>query len=347
MLAWLLLLAQGVAVEPRTATWDEARAVFDPAWILPSGLALAPGEDGLAFELEVELARVAALVVAPSATDPAAPRCLGDVVAAARGLDPRDLEALLARTARAQPELWRALAPCAKELLRAEKLVDPQKKWNPEKDVGNDGLLLARPLTLAGVVSAPWNELGGTRLVQQGAALVLADLETIKAAENDYTSYPGRAGTSYESIAVVAGSYLRGSDPEAGPFAALRVRFESDLPFPFGSYECELSILNRLRADGRLACDIASTSEDFYWMAGRDLYVPVYASDGTWQAELVVRLFGFDLRGVPDDDDARRTGLRSSLGSLKRDAEARFRACAGAPRSTTGSVPEFRVLSGG
>ena len=346
MLAWLVLLAQGGEIEPRTAAWSEACAVFDPAWILPSELALAPGEDGLAFELEVELARVAALVVAPSDADPAAPRCLGDLVAAARGLDPRGLDALLARTARNQPELWRALAPFAKELLRAEKLFDTKKKWNPEKDVGNDGLVLARPLTLAAVASAPWNALGGTRLVQQGAALVLADLETIKAAENDYTSYPGRPGTSYESIEAVAGSYLRGSDPEARPFAALRVRFESDLPFPFGSYECDLSILNRLRADGRLACDIASASDDFYWLAGRDLYLPVHASDGTWQAELVVRLFGFDLRGVPDDDDARRTGLRSSLGSLKRDAEALFLERAGTPRSTTGTVPEFRVISG-
>ena len=346
MLAWLVLLAQGGEIEPRTAAWSEACAVFDPAWILPSGLALVPGEDGLAFELEVELARVAALVVAPSAADPAAPRCLGDLVAAARGLDARGLDALLARTARNQPELWSALAPFAKELLRAEKLVDTKTKWNPEKNVGNDGLVLARPLTLAGIASAPWNALGGSRLVQQGAALILADLETIKAAENDYTSYPGRPGTSYESIEVVADSYLRGSDPEARPFAVLRVRFESDLPFPFGGYECDLSILNRLRTDGRLACDIVSLSDDFYWLAGRDLYLPVHASDGAWQAELVVRLFGFDLRSVPDDDDARRTGLRSSLGSLKRDAEALFRERAGTPRSTAGSVPEFRVLTG-
>ena len=244
----------------------------------------------------------------------------------------------------AQPELWRELGPFTKELLRDEAL--RRASWDPEKDAGNDGLLLARPLTLAGQTSAPWNECHGSLLVQQGATLVFADLEAIKAAENDFTLYPERPGTSYESIVAVEDRYLRGLDAAQRPFAALAVAFESDLPFPFGTYACDLRILNHVRDDGRMICEIASPSRDFHWMAGRDLFVPVYASDGSWQGQLVVRLFGFDLRNVPDGDDARRAGLRASLGSLKRESETLFRAHAGPPRTLTDDVPPFRVLSG-
>ena len=344
MLGPLLLVLQAARVEPRAASWDElAREVFDPAWILPAGLALAPGEQGLALELEVELARVLALVAEPSAADPAAPRSFGDLVAASRGLERADTEVLMARVARAQPELWRALAPVTSELLLDEGL--HARGWDPEQDRADDGLFLARPLTLAGVAATPWKEQRGSRLVQQGAALVRADLVTIKAVENDFPRYPGRPGTSYESIVPVAGAHLRGLDPEGRPFAALRVRFESDLPFPFSGYACDLRILNRVRADGRVACDIASPSRDFHWMAGRDLFLPVSASDGSFQGELVVRLFGFDLRGVPDGDDARRAGLRSSLGSLKREAEALFRerGARGTPSGDT--LPDFQVIA--
>jgi len=342
MLALFLVLMQARELEPRTASPDElGREVFEPAWILPEGLPLARGEDGLAFELEVELLRVATLVVEPSASDPGAARSLGDLAAAAAGLDPDRIAALLALTERAQPVLWRALAPFAKELLRDEKL--GSQRWDPEKDVGNDGIVLARPLTLGEVTSAPWNALHGSRLLQQGATLVRADLATLKAAENDFTRYPGRPGTSYESIAAVPGSYLRGTDASGRPFAALKVRFESDLPFPFSSYDCDLRILNRVRADGRVVCDIASPSSDFHWMAGRDLYLPLETSSGTFVGTLVVRLFGFDLVNVPDGDDARRAGLRSSLGSLKREAEALWRARGpDAPPPST-SLPEFRV----
>jgi hypothetical protein len=345
VLALLLVLMQARELEPRTASWEElGREVFEPAWILPEGLPLAPGEDGLALELEVELLRVATLVVEPSATDPGAPRSLGDLAAAADGLAPDGIAALLARTERAQPTLWRALAPFAQELLRDEKL--RSKRWDPEKDVGNDGIVLARALTLAEATSAPWNALHGSRQVQQGAMLVRADLATLKAVENDFTRYPGRPGTSYESIAAVPGSFLRGTDPAGQPFSALKVRFESDLPFPFSSYDCDLRILNRVRSDGRVVCDIASPSPDFHWMAGRDLYLSLETSSGAFVGTLVVRLFGFDLVNVPDGDDARRSGLRSSLGSLKREAEALWGERGPDAPPPSGSLPEFRVRSG-
>lgn len=344
MLALLLVATQAELVAPRTVEWAEmVRTVFDPTWILPGGLPLAEDEEGLGWELGAELPPRVSLVVEPSPGDPGAPRSFGDLAVLARGLDPAQLAALLERVERAQPELWRAIGAFAGELLRDDGLRGAG--WDPGRDCADDGLLMARPLTLEGLASEPWKSIRGSRFVQQAAAFVRADAEAIKAAENDYTRYTGRAGTSYESIEAVEGSYLRGLDPAGRPFAALAVRFESDLPFPFSSYECDLRILNRLREDGRLTCDIASPSRDFHWMAGRDLFVPVFSSDGAFQGELVVRLFGFDLRGVPDGDDARRGGLRASLGSLKREAEELFRGRAEVPLASGGQVPDFRVLS--
>ncbi len=68
------------------------------------------------------------------------------------------------------------------------------------------------------------------------------------------------------------------------------------------------------------------------------------ASDGAWVATLVVRRFGFDLDGVPDGDDARTAGIRSSLGALKLEAQARFAAGDGVPRTVAGRVPAFEVV---
>lgn len=339
-----LLLSLGGEIPPRTVTWEEMRRTcFDTRWILPDDLVVAADERGLAWVLEEELPRRVSLVVEPNPLAPDAPRCFGDLLARARGASPEEIERLLAQASRAQPALWAELGPFAKELLRDERL--RSSKWDPADDTGNDGMLLARPLTLEGRKDEPWCALTGTRLVQQGAALVHADLEAIKAAENDFTRYGERPGTSYERIFVREADHLRGLDPRGRSFAALTLFFESDLPFPFGTYACDLDILNRVRDDGRVACDIVSTSPDFHWMAGRDLFVPVHASDGSWQGTLVVRLFGFDLRDVPDGDEARREGLRLSLGSLKREGEECFRAHAGEARTLTGSVPPFVVRS--
>lgn len=342
MLALAFALLQDFRVEPRTASYDEMkRDVFDVRWIVPSRLPLDPEGVGVAWELEVELPERVAFVAEANAKDPSAPRSFGDVVKLARGADAKGIEALLARVESAQPKLWERIGPFAKELLRDEGL--RAGKWNPDKDAGNDGLFLARALSLAEAKSEPWSGIEGSKLVQQGAVLVRADLEALKAAENDFAAYRKRPGATYEAIYPVESSYVRGVDPEGRAFAASKLYFESDLPFPFGKYACDLRILNRVRDDGRLACDIASTSKDFHWMAGRDLFVPVRASDGEWQGTLVVRLFGFDLRSVPDGDDARRSGLRSSLGSLKRESEALFTKLAIAPRTIDGAVPEYEV----
>jgi len=332
-------------VRPTSSTWAElVRDGFDVAWILPEDLPVARDEGaGPAVNLVEDARRLLALKdEAPGL----APATFGDAVLAIRraggGAEAR--ERVFAELRATRPALARELEPALRELLADETLRGTA--WDPERDDARDGLWFARPLTLERLQTAPWSRLEGSKLVQQAAALVFADLDAIKAAENDYRAYPARPAAAYEAIYPIVGSHRRGLDPRGAPFASLRIHFRCDLPFPFSEYRCDLSILNRTGRDGTLRCDIVSTSRDFLWLAGRDTFLSVRASDGTWVGTLVVRWFGFDLRGVPDGDDARRAGLRSSLGSLKREAEALFTASGARPRTTDGRVPNFDVRGG-
>lgn len=326
----------------RPLTWDERTGgQFEQRWILPDALPIASDEgSGPDWDLVVTMEERLAQVGKPAADDPGAPRSFGDLVRAVQRA-PGSVAAEIARFARTQPELHQALAPCLAELLDDSHLASPD--WDPEEDHARDGICFARPLDLSRRRDEPWRGLEGSRLVQQAMTLIRADFEAIKAAENDYTRYRKRRGASYEAIHPVRGSERRGLDERGDPFAALKLFFECDLPFPFTTYSCDLRILNRTDARGRLVCDIYSTSADFLWLAGSDLFLPVRASDGAWLATLVVRRFGFDLEGVPDGDDARTAGIRSSLGALKLEAQALFAAGDGVPRTVAGRVPQFPV----
>lgn len=318
-----LLVAQAPhdLVPARAATTAElAREIFDPRWLLPDDLPVARGTGSGPRENLVVHMRALLALRADGATE--GPRSLGGVVRACiRDGARKDARAALART---QPELARALEPALRELLSTERL--DSKRWDPSRDDAQDGIYFAAPLTLERASEPPWSKIEGSRLVQQACVLVFADLAAIKQAENDYRAYPRRPGAAYESIYPVRDSHLRGVDAQGEPFAALRIHFRCDLPFPYSDYSCDLSIWNRVGPDGDVRCDIHSASRDFLWLAGRDTFLPVHDDDGAPVATLVVRWFGFDLRGVPDGDDARRTALRASLGSLKREAEALARA---------------------
>ncbi|MCY2959179.1 MAG: hypothetical protein NTY35_03355 [Planctomycetota bacterium] len=351
MIALATLFAASVAVSetpavlPRTIEWAElGPATFDRAYLLPEELEPADEGEGLPVDLARAMRRLALERYAskPGATETL--NCLGDVVRAVRaaGGGAQACERVLARVREVQPGLAKELEPWASELLCDTALRAP--KWNPDRDSPCDGLVFARPLTLGGRKEAAWKKRDRDDLVQQAATLIYADLEAIKAAENDYRSYPSRPGASYERIGPIADTYVQGKDPDGGPFSALRILFETDLPFPFSSFTCDLHVLNRVDDRGRLVCDVYSVSKDFNWLAGRDHFFPVRASDGAWVATLVVRWYGFDLRGVPDDDDARRGALRSSLGGLRLGAEEAFGAHGGPPRTVEGGFPSFQVF---
>lgn len=328
--------ADVMEVRALEGTFD--REVFDRGWLLPQGPGDRAARRGpwLVDELKLLAAR-------RYGREGDRLRCLGDVLRRARAAQrtPGWIEALVDELRREQPELHRDLEPYLAGWLDDAELV--AGRWNPDSEAARDGVVFAAPWNLADERGAPWRTLRGSKLVQQATAILFADLESIKEVENDYRAYPRRPGSSYRWIGAVPGSFVGGEDPELGPFSALHLRFRCDLPFPFGGYSCDLAILNRLDRDGHLVTDIHSPHRDFLWLAGRDVFVPVHDASGEWVATLLVRLFGFDLAGVPDRDSHRRAALRGSLGNLKRDAEVRFNARSDGPRTVAGALPAFAV----
>lgn len=332
-------------VLPRSLAWaDLGPATFDRAYLLPDDLQPAADGTGEAVDLARTMLRLAAGRHAARGAAKEALNCLGDVVRAVRATagDRRSCERVLARLAADQPSLWKDLEPFAAELLCDARFRSPD--WDPDRDDPCDGFVFARPLSLEGRGEPIWKKRDRADRLQQAATLIFADLDAIKAVENDYRDYPSRPGASYERIGPIADSFVQGRDAKGDPFSALRILFETDLPFPFSTFTCDLHVLNRVDERSRLVCDVYSNSRDFHWLAGRDHFYPVRASDGAWVATLVVRWYGFDLRGVPDDDEARRASLRSSLGGLRRVAEHAFRLYGGPPRTVEGAFPPFQVF---
>ncbi len=334
-----------VEIEPREASWTELQAVYPKEWMLPEALWAPVDPAAREATLPFALERLASARFEAASDAPAWTRSFGDIVAEARkrGIAREKLESLLAELKLANPA---ARAACGK-LLR-EVLLDSGlfgEKWKGEKDASDDGLYFGPVLELNQPRSAPWTSIKQLETVHQAAALVYADLEAIKTALNDYPSMRKDPGTSYERIGPTAGTFVVGRDAERGPFAALRISFRSDLPFPFGHYDCDLGVLDMLDARGRMTTYVFAPSKDFYWFAGQDWHHPIRSSDGAFQGILLVRIAGFDLKSVPDGDSDRVAGTRVALGNLKRRAEAALKALGGSPRTLSGAVPRFGVLA--
>lgn len=328
-------------------SWDELTSgTFDPAWTIPETRTdpdAAP--DRQPVDLRRRIMDLAALrFPTPEGAEPD-PRTasFADLVAACRALsgDAKARDAFLDGLKRSRKDIWNACGPDLEQLGRDEFL--RAKKWDPTEDHDRDGILHVKPFRVDCEGKEPWTKIDASRACQQGAAVFFADLEAIKTAENDYAAYPSNVGADYDWIQAVGGSVVKGVDPRKRPFSALRIDFRCDLPFPYSSYDCDLRILNRVADDGLVRCDIASPSRDFYWMAGQDAYVPLATSKGEFAGVVIVRVFGFDLRSVPDGESDVRASLRSALGNLKRRAEPLFAAAGGKPRTLRDTLPEFVV----
>ncbi len=337
--------ASPLKLEPREATWGELQAVFPEAWMLPEALWTPTDPAARDATLPFALERLVAARFESDANEPAWTRTLGDIVQEARkrGAGKEKLDALLAELESVNPAAHAQCAKLVREVLLDGGLKSPQ--WNGEKDKHDDGLYFGSVLKLNKPQSAPWTGYKNLETVHQAAALVFADLEAIKTALNDYPSMLNDPGTSYERIGPTAGTFVVGRDEQRGPFAGLRIAFRSDLPFPFGHYDCDLGILDALDAKGRMTTYVFTPSKDFYWFAGQDWHHPLRSSDGAFQGILLVRIAGFDLKSVPDGDSDRIAGTRVALGNLKRRSEAAFAAYGGAPRTLSGAVPSFDVLA--
>lgn len=330
MIAWLLSLAVAPAAEfevtPREADWEQVqKSSFQPGWIVP--------EDSRRSLLPT----MRKLLIAEYMED-GTPKCFGDLVAEARDIPPQRREAWLSKLDENAPQIMRRWGPALRELLLTDYLFSD--KWKPSKDHPRDGILMVDGWELDRKQHAGWKSVKKKPRFEQGAALYYADLATIKDIENDYRSYPSNVGANYEEIYPMEGGHLFGNDAEGEPFRFVRIFFESDIPFPFSTYKCDLRILNRIDSDGVLRADIYSASPDFHYMAGQDVFLPVDTSEGETVAYLVVRDFGFDLSGVPDGPKHCSQALRSTLGNMKRNAERRFRSAGSAVEESAASPAE-------
>jgi len=164
-----------------------------------------------------------------------------------------------------------------------------------------------------------WNRLEGRPLVLQAVASVLADFDSIQRAQRDYVHLLEERKDDLLDLYPIAGSYVCGEDPKGRPFASLSEQQLHDLPWPYANVPCELHVLERAEEGGRFVTETYSTSRDFYWLAGRDLYLPV---DGGF---LLVTSFGMDVRGVPDSRGDIADRMKSRLVSIQQDAERRAR----------------------
>lgn len=244
-------------------------------------------------------------------------RTTGDLIAAIRGEEPSQRAAARARVLDEAGVTGEARS-IFDALLDDSRIT--RSDWDPDDGHSDDGLWEPAALVTDSSLGIPGA--GDSISFRQGAALIFCDIATIKSIERDFTKYPARAGTDYESIEIAAGSKKAGEVKGLGPIVAYHCDFTSDLPFPFGVYRCDLAVIDRLDDAGRLRCDIhAAGGGDFHFMTGCDVYLPLRTSDGAVVAWSVARLFSFDLDGVPDGDSDRATALRTSVLNLKRDAE--------------------------
>lgn len=342
----LLLLATVNAPEeaskPRKVSWASFNeSTFDTSWALPESSPWSESAD-----LIQVMKRFASLRVEGRSEDPVA---LGDIILAVRGSDRRaTFDSQLRRLRTGFSEVFEEVdsrLPGFDRIL-GEWICDgawQSQSWDPDTDSGEDGILLWDSVALSSIGAAPWNGVVGSNTLQQAAILIFADLATIKEAEANYEAYPSRTGATYEAIYPRRGSYVVGVRPDETPFAGLNIYFRAKLPIPLMTYSCDLRIYDHLDREGNLVTNIHSSSPDFHWMAGRDVFLPVTKGTGEWVATLVVRQFGFDMAGLPDGDEDRQAAVRSTLGNLRREAEALFRDTPRSQVPSAGQIPRVTI----
>jgi hypothetical protein len=352
----LLAPAAGVApkdpvpLPPHVVSWDGLLdAGFDPAWRLSTALPAAGADGGRArVDLGEAVERLARLETGSGAGRVT----FGDVLAELASVrhDERASAAWLEGARRRHAWFFERAGLDLDQLLRTWRAYGAD--WDPGWDAPDDGLLHVPALRLADGGSAPWCDVDDAPRVQQAATLAFAAPDDLLAVAHDFPGYLRHVANDYRSIQPRPGSHWRGLDDAGLPFAAVLLDVACDLPFPFGGYDMRLWVLDQLQPDGDIVTSIYSRSPDFHWMAGRDLLVPVLDGRGRVAATLVVRQQGFDLAGVPEDDDDRRAAIRAGLGNLKRRAEARAAAggspaAPGLPLPQPLRLPDFEVLTRG
>jgi hypothetical protein len=334
-------LVLAASLQDPMAWEDFVRDVFDPALCLPEPVAAELEVDGdtvlhMPTLMRAWVKKDFALAEGAEAGEGHQPRLLGDLVQELR-LPVRDSKGLARRIEGLQAELPGFGARDAEwlsQLLRDEMLWD--EDWDPDDDEPDDGLLLAPEWELRNETPGRhrfWRERGGNGYVYQLTTLYFADATAIAETDCDLESYKTHANNEYEDIHAVPGTLVRGVDPQGRPFAYYRVFYTWDIDFPYSTYDCDLHVWIHVDDDGNLVTDTMSNSEDLYWAASRDLFLPVFTSTGEWVCMLMTQQFGVDLDGVPDAKGDRLEGYRGLVGSKKKISEKAFEAWKGAARN--------------
>jgi hypothetical protein len=252
--------------------------------------------------------------------------------------DKRAAKKIIERRLDARADLDETDRELLEQLLREDQLLGD---WDPDTDDDRDAIAQGderlMPATTEGREA---------REVYQAVALVRADLTTLKRAENDHRETEHMIGVVYEQLSLVEGSLLRGEDEALGPFAALKIDFTMDVPWPFGSIDARVHSLSRLDRHGHLVTDVYATGEDVLWFEGRDVFLPLLDEHGECEAVFVVRSLGFDMAGLPDFEFAQRHGITAGLGNLKRMAEKAWAKRGEGPVEphSPESIPRFGVI---
>ena len=335
---WFLLTSLATQAEVRAALPSDEQASPTPAEItaLTAPLSAAAFDQTLALSWERKpggLAAAVNLLVSEAATQS------GWLAALVRELEPvrsdrKKVAKLIKRRFDSREDLDDDSRELLEQLLREDQVIGD---WDP--DTGDDRDAIAHVDERDMPATTDERE---EREVYQAVALIRADLTSLKRAENDHREMSNMIGVIYEQLSLVRNSLVRGTDASIGPFAALKIDFTMDLPWPFSSIDARVHSLSRLDDHGHLVTDVYATGEDVLWFEGRDVFIPILDEDGGFVATLVVRSLGFDMSGLPDFEFTQRRGVTAGLGNLKRMAESRW-----AMRGKTPGVEDGAVLAAG
>ena len=315
----------------REVSWTEfCRDHFQPDWALPMPTKKEAGKLPLDLVAWFQDLTSRDFALAPGAKPKPGhqPVTLGDLAVRLAPLR-EDSEAVLReleRLSRSLPGMSISERRNLGELLCDASL--HRKKWTPEDNLKDDGILHLPSWELDDNKerSELWKKRSGDDTVLRGATLVYTDLEAWFAAENDVESYYKHAANRFEEVEIPSESRVRAETPQGQETRAQIFRVLSDLPFPFGDYGGDNRVRLSVRPDGLVMNEVyMAKCNDFHWLAGRDVFLPLRSSAGDYVGLIVIQEFGFDLDGVPESDGNRKEAVRSALGNKKRQAELRYR----------------------
>jgi hypothetical protein len=353
-LALLLVAAQGTGpIEPRDSqpsyrevSWSEfCRNHFQPDWALPMPTQKEVGDlpvDLVAWFQEFTT-RDFALAPGTAPQPGHQPFGFGDLAIRLAPLR-EDSQALLLELERLSPSLPGMSKSERRNL--GELLCDAglyRKNWTPDDNLKDDGILHLQSWELKDNAdrSALWKERSGDDTVLRSAALVFADLDAWFTAENDVDAYFTHAANRFEKVSIPSASRVRTKSPQGLEARAQIFRVLSDLPFPFGDYGGDNRVRLSVRPDSLVMNEVyMAKSDDFHWLAGRDVFLPLRSSTGDFIGLVIVQEFGFDIDGVPESDGNRKAAVRAALGNKKRQAELHFRPQEQVP-AQRGRLPEI------